>query len=259
MDVNDYGFIITRHVNSEKTNKYWNNCVKCIRRFYPFRKIVIIDDNSNQSFIKADFDYKNVMIIQSEFPKRGELLPYYYFLKNAFFKNAIIIHDSVFFHKRIHFEKFNNIKVLPLWHFPSDTENVQNTMRISNSLKNSYYIQSLLNKKDEMVLTMNANTKSWRGVFGVQSYINYEFLKYIDLKYNITNMIKVVSCREDRCCLERIFGCIFCTEYNKLNKIKSLFGSIFKYQNWGYSYESYEDDYSKNKLPKYIVKVWTGR
>jgi hypothetical protein len=134
MDMNDYGFIITRHVNSEKTNKYWNNCVRCIRRLYPFRKIVIIDDNSNQAFVNADYDYKNVVIIQSEFPGRGELLPYYYFLKYAFFKNAVIINDSVFFHKRIHFEKFDKIKVLPLWHFPGDKENVQNTMRISSCL-----------------------------------------------------------------------------------------------------------------------------
>ena len=37
-----YGFIITRHVNSEKTNKYWNKCVKCIRTFYPLKKIIII-------------------------------------------------------------------------------------------------------------------------------------------------------------------------------------------------------------------------
>ena len=28
-----YGFIITRHVNSDKTNKYWNQCVKLIRTF----------------------------------------------------------------------------------------------------------------------------------------------------------------------------------------------------------------------------------
>ena len=54
MTNNDYGFIITRHVNSEKTNKYWNKCVRCIREFYPFRKIVIIDDNSNQKFVKSE-------------------------------------------------------------------------------------------------------------------------------------------------------------------------------------------------------------
>ena len=61
-----YGFIITRHVKCEKTNKYWNQCVKCIRQHYPFKKIVIIDDNSNKDFLKADVDYKNLVIIISK-------------------------------------------------------------------------------------------------------------------------------------------------------------------------------------------------
>ena len=36
--MDSYGFIITRHVNSEKTNKYWNKCVRCIRTFLPSKK-----------------------------------------------------------------------------------------------------------------------------------------------------------------------------------------------------------------------------
>ena len=107
--MSSYGFIITRHVNSEKTNKYWNHAVRSIRRFYPFRKIVIIDDNSNQAFVREEYDYKNIQIVKSEYPGRGELLPYYYFYKNKYFDNAVILHDSVFFHKRIHFEKLNNL------------------------------------------------------------------------------------------------------------------------------------------------------
>ena len=39
---NLYGFIITRHVNSIKTNNYWNHSVKLLRTFYPLIKIVII-------------------------------------------------------------------------------------------------------------------------------------------------------------------------------------------------------------------------
>ena len=76
-----YGFIITRHVNSDKTNQYWNQCVKLIRKFYPLIQIIIIDDNSNTEFVKSDFEYTDLTIIQSEYPKRGELLPYIYYLK----------------------------------------------------------------------------------------------------------------------------------------------------------------------------------
>ena len=62
-----YGFIILRHVNSESTNKYWNQSVKLIKTFYPNKKIVIIDDNSNQNFVKADREYINVEIVKSEY------------------------------------------------------------------------------------------------------------------------------------------------------------------------------------------------
>ena len=85
--MNTYGFIITRHVNSENTNKYWNQNVKLIRTFYPLRQIVIIDDNSTQEFVKADHQYKNLTIIQSEYPGRGELLPYIYYLKYKWFSD----------------------------------------------------------------------------------------------------------------------------------------------------------------------------
>ena len=65
--MNSFGFIITRHVNSELTNQYWNHSVKLINTFYPETKIVIIDDNSNIDFVKAEFEYKNLEIIKSEF------------------------------------------------------------------------------------------------------------------------------------------------------------------------------------------------
>ena len=254
--MDSYGFIITRHVNSETTNKYWNNCVKCIQQFYPLKKIVIIDDNSNTAFVKADFEYINVTIFQSEFIGRGELLPYYYFSKYHFFDNAIIIHDSIFFHKRINFEKIVGLQVLPLWHFNSDKENYENTLRISNSLRNSYEIKKLINSTE---VILGLQHLKWNGCFGIQSFINYNFLKYLDQKYHLFNMLKIVKSRLDRCCCERIFGIIFNIESKKLYKIKSLFGSIFSHQKWGYTYENYEQDKNVSKINKHVIKVWTGR
>lgn len=251
-----FGFIITRHVNSILTNKYWNRCVKLLKTFYPFTEIVIIDDNSNYQYVKSDFDYKNIHVIQSEFPKRGELLPYYYFLKYKFFNNAIIIHDSVFFHKRIAFEKLNGIDVLPLWFFYPDRENINNTKRIIQGINNSNNIENKLTL-DNNVIGMPHD--KWFGCFGVQSYINLNFLERIEQKYKITNMIHKINCRNDRCCLERILGCIFFTEYNKIINQKSLFGDIMKYQTWGYSYNEYVNNLKTGKIPQSVVKVWTGR
>lgn len=254
--MNSFGFIITRHVNSEKTNKYWNHSIKCLRTLYPFKKIVIIDDNSDHNYLKSDFEYKNIQIIQSEFKGRGELLPYYYYIKYKFFDNAVIIHDSVFFHKKIHFELFNNkIKVLPLWFFHADKENIHNTIDIISRLKNNFYLKDKL-MLDNPVLGMN-NSK-WYGCFGVQSYINHSFLLHLENKYKITNLISCVLCRADRCCLERIFGCIFFTENPKILNQKALLGNIMKYDKWGDTYDDYIKNI-KNKKNKSVVKVWTGR
>ena len=253
-----YGFIITRHVNSEQTNKYWNQCVKLIRTHYPFKKIIIIDDNSNQTFIKADFDYKNIEILQSEYPKRGELLPYIYFLKYKWFDNAVIIHDSVFIHKRIPFE---NIKspVIPLWHYNYDKENLPNLLRICSNLKNNSYLKNKLNGPEFNILGLNKN-EHFDLCFGVQSYINLNFLEMLESKYRITNLITVINSRTDRCGLERIMGLLFSQE-NLLLKIRgSLFGNIMNhYKAFGYNYDEYIQDFNNKKTCGSFVKVWTGR
>jgi hypothetical protein len=255
-ETNKYGFIITRHVNSEKTNKYWNHNIKLLKRLYPTTKIVIIDDNSNYDFVKTEHDLTNVQIIQSEFPGRGELLPYYYLLKHRFFENALIIHDSVFIHRKINFDKLRGVNVLPLWFFHSDTENIENTKRIIRSLRNYPYLEQMLVKQ---TLVLNMPQDKWFGCFGVQSYINLHFLESIERKYGITNLVHSVHNRADRCCLERIFGCIFFTECKPIIKIKSLLGNIMKYQSWGYTYDEYMEHLKKGTIQRNVIKVWTGR
>ena len=84
---NTIGFIVLRHVNNELTNKYWIYSYHCIRKFYPENFIIIIDDNSDYKYITDEKLYKT-KIINSEFPKRGELLPYYYFLFSSFKKSS---------------------------------------------------------------------------------------------------------------------------------------------------------------------------
>jgi len=258
MNINNYGFILTRHVNSENTNKYWNRCIRCIRTFYPLKKIVVIDDNSKKEFVKAEFEYKNVIFIESEFPGRGELLPYYYFYKHKFFDNAVIIHDSVFFHQRINFDNIRK-NIIPLWHFNSDKENVDNTIHLVNSLNGSNEIINELNNKDLINLGLHKN-KKWYGCFGCQCYINYTFLSELQDKYQLFNLLNVIKNRSDRCCLERILGVIFFLNSKNLYKNKSLLGNIMTYCVWGFSYNDYNNFLeSKKGAPLPLVKVWTGR
>jgi hypothetical protein len=244
--MDDYGFIITRHVNSEETNKYWNRCVKLIKKFYPYKKIVIIDDNSNKNFVKADFDYKNILIVPSKYHKRGELLPYIYYSENKWFEKAVIIHDSVFFHSKILFE---NIKspVVSLWHFPSDN--------FKTHYENNIRVASVLNHKNAIINILSQ--KNIIGCFGVQSFIKHSFLCEIMKKYNIPNLIKTVRCREDRCSLERIFAVIFYLELGNSSQ-KSVLGNIFNY-NFGFTFKEYQYNIQKKEKIKKVVKVFTGR
>lgn len=251
-----HGFIITRHVNSEKTNEYWNHSIRLLRRLYVNPRIVIIDDNSNYDFISTDQSLVNITVIQSEFPGRGELLPFYYLLKYRFFEYALILHDSVFLHHKINLDKLDGVKVLPLWIFNSDTENIQNTKRILRGLQNMHILEPALSK-EKMVLSMPQN--KWFGCFGVQCYIHLPFLEHIERKYRISKLVEVVHNRKDRCCLERIFGCIFFTECKDLQLTKSILGDIMQYQRWGYSFDEYMKDLHEKKIRKYIIKVWTGR
>ena len=257
----NYGFIITRHVNSEQTNKYWNQAVKLIRSIYPLRQIIIIDDNSDYSFIKSDFDYKNITIIQSEFPKRGELLPYFYYLKHKWFPNAVIIHDSLFIHKKIRFDTFS-MPVVPLWHHHYDKENVQNIIRITSSLKNNkLLINKISNNNDEMIINFGfSNNNKFNLCFGGQCYIKLSFLEMLENKYNITNLINVVHNRTDRCSLERVLGLLFCQEYPSLITIHSLFGDIMKHHKaFTYNFDEYIHDLSNKQICHSFIKVWTGR
>lgn len=252
-----FGFIITRHVNSEQTNKYWNHNIKLLRTYYPYKKIVVIDDNSNYCFVKAEFDYKNVEIIHSEYPGRGELLPYIYFLRHKWFDNAVIIHDSTFIHKRIPFESIK-VPILPLWHHPYDKENLSNLLRIASYLRNNSFIKQRLSGSEINVLGLN-DTK-FNLCFGGQTFISHRFLTTLERKYNINNLVNAVTCRTDRCGLERILGLLFNNEYKDLNKIHSFNGDIRShYCSFVYNFDNYLADIKNNIIRGTFVKVWTGR
>ena len=255
--MSNYGFIITRHVNSEQTNKYWNQCVKLIRTFYPLRQIVIIDDNSNKEFLSSDFEYNNLIIIQSEYPGRGELLPYIYYLEYKWFPSAVIIHDSLFIHKKIQFERFKT-HVIPLWHHSYDKENLNNLIRISSVLTNNKNIIKKIRGTEINILGFN-NDK-FNLCFGGQSYIKLHFLEKLQNKYTLTNLVNVIHNRTDRCSLERILGLLFCEEYKTLLKINSLFGDIVTQNRaFNYNYDQYTEDLKRNRVIHPFVKVWTGR
>lgn len=231
-----FGFIILRHVNNEITNEYWMHSYDCIRKFYPTNNIIIIDDNSDYLFI-TNKKMCNVTIINNEFPKRGELMPYYYYLKNKLFDVAIIIHDSMFINKHINFfDDFTNYKFL--WDFEHNWDQIEDETIMIEQFKN-----------DEL-MKFYRDKNLWKGCFGGTMIISHDFLCQINEKYDLSKLINYVNTRYNRCSFERVIACLMQIEYPR----SVLFGNIHNYCKWGITFKN------KNKhknLP--IIKVWTGR
>jgi hypothetical protein len=247
-----FGFIITRHVNSQETNKIWKMCINQLRKVYPSKKIIIIDDNSNYEFVTQDgVDLSNCEVIDSEFKKRGELLPYYYFYKNKWFDKAIFIHDSVFINNKIPAAEVSDVKFL--WYFNAgEHEDMRNIERILSVLKN----------KDKLITTFR-DKNSWKGCWGVMSVIQYDFLKRIFEKYDMVRLLDSVNNRDDRMAMERVFGIICIREKPELLNDPSIFGYYNDNKNNrnsdNYTHDEYVDDITNNKMKCDINKLFFGR
>jgi hypothetical protein len=256
-----FGFIFTRHINSKETNEYWKECIRCIRKHYIDNIIMIIDDDSLDEYITNDnVDLKNCFIIQSEYPKRGEILAYYYFYKYKLFDKAVIIHDSIFLQQDISQEINDVSNVKFLWHFSNHYDD--------DLVREMYFICALKhdnNKENVINITeVYLRKDNWLGCFGVMSVITYDFLNILVEKYNIFNLLNVIKTREDRCSLERIFSILSYVNSNLfVDCSPSIFGELLEYPHLGepfyYTYTDYLQDKTRNTSFCKIIKVWTGR
>ena len=243
------GFIILRHVNNSITNLLWQECYSCIRNYYTTNKIIIIDDSSNKDYLTTK-PLENTEIIQSEFPGRGELLPYYYFLKYAWFDTAVIVHDSVFIQKPIRFTMVNKF----LWYIPF---HVNDNIELETN-----YIKKLSNHTE--LLELYKSKSKWNGCFGGMTVISHDAISKIQSKYNFTELIKHIKCRLDRVAFERILGVILTLELRLItSENSSYFGSIWNYCPWnfnvGYTFNDYIKDKKSDNFNIPIAKLWSGR
>jgi hypothetical protein len=253
----DLGFIILRNVIDKTTGEYWKLSYKCIRKFYPNNYIIIIDDNSNYDFVDLKFQENlyNAHIIRSDYPARGELLPYYYFLKSNIFEKACFIHDSVFINSKLDTE-ITDYKFL--WNFNSPATDffssfgniIQEKMRIDVT-----QIISALDNSDELIHFFK-NNKDWKACLGSMSIITHKYLEEINNRYSLERLLPIIKSRRERIFFEAIFACML--QYRHIQP--SLFGDIKKFSKWNLTYNDIQKDIhdlSKINLP--LIKVWTGR
>jgi hypothetical protein len=229
------GFVVLRHVNSQRTNRYWNHCYRCIRRYYPENHILFIDDNSMVEFVSTEQVLTNTTTINSAYPGRGELLPYIYYLQYPLFETAVFLHDSVFVNQ---FVDFTVDRCRFLWDFRHEFD---------LPLKESAIIQSL---GDPALLDFYWRKHEWRGCFGGMVSITHEYLKEVNDRYDLTRLLPIITDRAGRMLLERVIACIL----QKNSTQQPLLGDIHVYCPWGITFE--EKDKFQH-LP--LIKVWSGR
>lgn len=249
------GFILLRHVNCPDTNRYWLESYQRIRSLYPTHPVVIIDDNSDYNHIKPrNFQSRNCQIVQSEFKGRGEILPYYYFYREKYFLNAVIIHDSVFLHERMQFTPGAG-GVRFFWDFDSTTALSDNKAPTKACMA---FIETMDTGPKEDLTCLLRNPQSWRGCFGVMSVISHAAVETLATKYKFFDLLHTIERRKDREVVERIFG-LLCYYANLVDRNSpSLLGDIHTYCTWGYTYQEYlRTNRMTTTLP--LVKVWTGR
>jgi hypothetical protein len=232
------GFILLRHARSERHGKFWKVAYDSIRKFYPTNPIVILDDNSDRSFINEEDEKAtyNTLFVQSEYSGRGEFLPYFYYLHLKFADVVYMLHDSVFVNSRLE-ESVDTYKIL--WSFEHYYDNPGEEKRILQSLDNHAELVDFYDKKEQ-----------WKGCFGSMCAIRHSYLKMLDERYNLSKLIPHIDNREARCHFERVIACIL--QFHQKNE--SLFGDIFAYCPWGLQFEEME---SYRHLP--VIKTWATR
>ena len=237
----EVGFIIPSFCKNEENLKVCKFCIDSIRKFYPKNKIIIINDYSYIDIEKAFENYKNIDIVLSMNKGSGDTTTYNFFLENKPFDIAVIMNDSMFFENKIeNLEKINT--VMPLWHATNHIcewddikEPITEYNKKHNIISHSDWIVHHIEKyfKDtkfgDYALDLYNNHKNkWSGFFCLSTIINHNFLKKLNEKTNILQLLKDLNTNRSRRVSETMFP-IACSyllgDYVVENSVNGLFYS----------------------------------
>jgi hypothetical protein len=255
-NIENFGFIIVRHMTNDIDKQYWQECVHCIRKFYPEEKIIVVDDNSSLKPSSDQLDietYTNVTIVQAEYPGAGEVLGYYYGWKNKPFKKFVVLHDSMFLQSKLP-ESIAEQEVIFLWHFCTY---LGQGVEGYNKDNNVTFINHCKPEQQPALFKLYYDKSAWFGNFGVSSVVSLDLVERIFTNYNFLNIIQKIKNRHDREAMERVFALIAYLEEPLLKIKPSLLGNIKDYKNsYAIRWEHYKNGYRTNCA---VNKVWSGR
>jgi hypothetical protein len=242
-----YVFVILRHIRNTRDNDLWISCYNSIRQFYT-NKIIIIDDNSSINTVNGKLI--NTEIIQSEFNGAGEILPYYYLLKNKWADRMIFLHDSMFMN-RVFSDTELQGSIRFHWHFENKSENP----------KMSTFLSMLMHSD---VIAEFIQHSEWRGCFGATSMVDLEVVEKLEETYGLlSRLILFIRTRSDREMFERVLGMVVSYEGLIQAENYSNFGDILKYPKY-FETQIQTMDLARQSVVQHaydtaIVKVWKGR
>ena len=150
----------------------------------------------------------------------------------------------MFINNYINFDNYENCY---LWYFKKLHENFEEEQNYIKLLKNN-----------DKLLDFHKDIE-WLGCFGCCSVITWNYLQYIETKYNLSILINHIKTRLNRCYFERVIACILYFENNDINNVC---GDIHEYpDSFFYTYDKYVIDFNNNNINKNlnIIKIWSGR
>lgn len=248
--MDNYVFVILRHIGKPTHHQYWEKCYLSIRKFHGSDMlIVIIDDNSKLNASKITMLDKNCIIYYTSdmydlgqpIVGCGEILPYIYFKIYKWRPYMICLHDSMELNKPIppiHSAEHAGMDLFVRFHWFFTTTKHNNDIVINKMLKSINF--------NDMVENVNKNMYC----FGSMSTISLKLMELIEQKYNICHLLTVlIKNRIDRMAFERVLGLIT-NDYI----VSSLCGNIFEYP----------QNFMPNKNPPsnyngILIKRWIGR
>ena len=246
-----YVFVILRNIKNVIDNDLWISSYNSIRKFYT-NNIIIIDDNSTINTVNGRLT--DTEVIKSEWKGAGEILPYYYFLKEKWADRMIFLHDSMFLNRPFQPSELEGA-IRFHWHF--DHADVRNDRKISTFL-------SLLNQSKDIIAEFYNPEFIWKGCFGGTCIVDLDVVERLEQKYEIfSKLIPTIRTRNDRETFERVLGIM--VYYEKLMDAlsHSNFGSILSYpkafESQNNNIETAAHIVSQANYNTSILKVWRGR
>jgi hypothetical protein len=234
------GFILLRHVNTPKSDWFWQESYYAIRKYYPDHKIVIIDNQSNPLFL-SDIPMTNTEIVNSPYDQRGEFAPFYYFLKEKWFETAVIVHDTAYLQRPIPWE---TEKYRFFWGFHFKDHKVQRrkeALEMIDSLDNADQVRAFYDQPEE-----------WCGALGSMMSVRHEFLVALEEKYHWTRWIDVIVNKNYREAMERVLPCLMQNESRPPRFVVAI--DMFSHLPYGLPF----DDRHKHRHLD-VIKVWGSR